>query len=384
MPSFRADHRDDNFNTGVIREMADAYHRDAWSAATGGVARPAHDSHVTEVGRRFNRRVRYSLNAKRGSPTSTENARRDVLTMIQSPVCGRPALFVTVNPADTLWPELFRRIVGEEEERGLTKEQRQRILAEHPVLAARFYHHRLRLLLKHMMYGGAPIFGREVVDHWYRIEFQFRGSPHAHCILWLGGTDVPAHVSSVDHAALFELAELASCSLPPNSGKVRFLGIRSRDDEGRDAADAVATGTGSDEGQDEADAVAAYAESLLDENKDEADVVAAYAELARREQGRSRRRRGVRRAARQGRTALAESVRPWNNRGGVQTAEVLGLRPTRPRRSPRRDRRRRRARPRGGPLRARSRSSNTSASGTSATNRATRRTSGTARIRIDR
>lgn len=174
--------------------------------------------------------------------------------MIQSPVCGRPALFVTVNPADTLWPELFRRTVGEEEERGLTKEQRQRILAEHPVLAARFYHQRLRLLLKHIIKGGAPIFGHKVVDHWYRIEFQFRGSPHAHCIFWLEGVDIPEQVSSVDHAALFELAELASCSLHSKlPDGFDFSGVRRGEHE--------------DEGRDEADAQAAYAERLLDEDE---------------------------------------------------------------------------------------------------------------------
>jgi DNA replication protein DnaC len=122
-------------------------------------------------------------------------------------------LFVTVNPSDTLWPELFRRVVGVDEERRLDKRQRQQILADNPVLAARFYERRLRLLLKHLIYGGAPVFGKKIVDHWYRIEFQFRGSPHAHCIFWLEESNIPDHVTSQDHTALFELAELAGCTV---------------------------------------------------------------------------------------------------------------------------------------------------------------------------
>ena len=203
----------ENIETAVVKEMAEAFRQDAAANAAGG-ARPARGS-IVGAGHNFVRRLGVSMNAKRGSPMSTEHARSDILTMIQSPVCGRAALFVTVNPADTMWPELFRRIVGVDAEKNLNKQQRKKILAENPVLAARFYHRRLRLLLDQVLYE-APIFGAKVVDHWYRIEFQFRGSPHAHCIFWLEGTNIPEHVSSRDHEALFKLAEQAGCTLHSN------------------------------------------------------------------------------------------------------------------------------------------------------------------------
>ena len=198
--------------TRVIRETADAIARDAQRAGTRDNGTTS-DSNIAAQGQALLKRLGMSMNPKRGSPASSEHARSDVMAIIQSPVCGRPALFVTVNPADTLWPELFRRIVGDEEEKCLSQKQRQRLLASNPVLAARFYKRRLDLLFEHLIYGEAPIFGRKIVDHWYRIEFQFRGSPHAHCILWLEGFNVPDHVSSNDHAALFSLAELAGCTV---------------------------------------------------------------------------------------------------------------------------------------------------------------------------
>ena len=202
----------ENVETSVVRDVADAINRDTRpGTAAGSGGGPA--SNVAGAARRLIKKLGMIMNPKRGSPTSTQRARNDVLTMINSPVCGRPALFITVNPSDTLWPELFRRVVGVNEERGLDKQQRRRIVAENPVLAARFFEKRLRLLMQHLMYGGAPVFGKKVVDHWYRIEFQFRGSPHAHCIFWLDGANIPDQVTSADHAALFELAELAGCSI---------------------------------------------------------------------------------------------------------------------------------------------------------------------------
>jgi hypothetical protein len=208
--STRLTSRNDNVSIKVVQELSDALASDNASNRGGQNARLAN---VAGVGHRLFDRLGHHMNPKRGSPASTVHARRDAMTLIQSPVCGRPALFVTVNPADTLWPEFFRRLVGVDEERRLENKARQELLAANPVLAARFFHRRLKLLFKHLLYGGAPIFGAKVVDHWYRIEFQSRGSPHAHCMFWLENTHVPDLVSAVDHAALFELAELASCSL---------------------------------------------------------------------------------------------------------------------------------------------------------------------------
>ena len=202
----------ENVETRVVRETADAIARDARNAGTRDSG-TASGSNVAVQGQALLKRLGVSMNPKKGSPASSEHARKDVMALIQSPVCGRPALFITVNPADTLWPELFRRIVGDVEEKRLDKKQRQRILADNPVLAARYYKRRLDLLFEHLIYSRAPIFGRIIVDHWYRIEFQFRGSPHAHCILWLDGFNVPEHVSSNDHTALFHLAELAECTV---------------------------------------------------------------------------------------------------------------------------------------------------------------------------
>jgi hypothetical protein len=62
--------------------------------------------------------------------------------------------------------------------------ERTAVLQENPVLAARISHSRITALFKTIIQGAARPFG-QVIDFWYRIEFQARGTPHAHILLWL-------------------------------------------------------------------------------------------------------------------------------------------------------------------------------------------------------
>ena len=78
----------ETIDTAVVREVAEACNRDAQRGqAGGGAARPA--PNVASAAHKLIKRLGVHMSAKRGSPTSTERARRDVLTMINSPVCGR-------------------------------------------------------------------------------------------------------------------------------------------------------------------------------------------------------------------------------------------------------------------------------------------------------
>ena len=56
---------------------------------------------------------------------------------------------------------------------------------ENPFLTAWFFKYRATVFIQEVI---RPIFG--VVDYWYRYEWQWRGSPHVHGLLWL--KDAPA------------------------------------------------------------------------------------------------------------------------------------------------------------------------------------------------
>lgn len=112
----------------------------------------------------------------------------ELLDMVEQ--LGLPTLFMTLSAADLHWPDLFRLILDSEgltdDERvmldELAQEQRRNLIADHPFVPSIFFMKRadyfmtkiLRLLFK-------------VKDLWFRYEWQFRGSPHIHGLIWIDG-----------------------------------------------------------------------------------------------------------------------------------------------------------------------------------------------------
>jgi len=102
---------------------------------------------------------------------------------------GCPHFFLTLSSADMSWPELFRRI-GQQSGRSMTDDdiaalsydEKSSMLRNDPVLAARHFNHRLKAFFKDVLVGASAL--GPVRYHFYRIEFQMRGSPHAHCLHW--------------------------------------------------------------------------------------------------------------------------------------------------------------------------------------------------------
>ena len=43
---------------------------------------------------------------------------------------------------------------------------------------------RVKALMKFMK-RNTEIFGGRMVDYWWRVEFQVRGSPHLHMVVWI-------------------------------------------------------------------------------------------------------------------------------------------------------------------------------------------------------
>ena len=61
----------------------------------------------------------------------------------------------------------------------------------------------------------------EIVDYAIRIEFQVRGSPHAHCVTWV--KDAPKYNESPDSVVCDFIDQYISCKLPPEDGKLKQL-----------------------------------------------------------------------------------------------------------------------------------------------------------------
>lgn len=104
----------------------------------------------------------------------------------------------------------------------LSYEQKSDLLNRHPVQSARHFSHRINNLMTLLRKCGKEIFGHEVDDHSYRIEFQNRGSAHIHMLLWL--KDAPRDYHSTEGKRLIE--SNMSCSIPEDDEQLKSLVLK--------------------------------------------------------------------------------------------------------------------------------------------------------------
>ena len=84
-------------------------------------------------------------------------------------------------------------------------------LRSNPVTAARHFHYRLELLFRDVLKSNAHPLGK-IVDYVIRIEFQARGSPHAHTLIWV--KDAPKLDDQTDEDVCNFIDQHVSCELP--------------------------------------------------------------------------------------------------------------------------------------------------------------------------
>lgn len=126
-----------------------------------------------------------------GTPAYWESKKKDVLTMVRQK--GNFTLFITMSMAETHWYELLVILkktvdgidIDEETAKNMTFEEKSRLIREDPITCALYFEHRIAEIRKTWSHPDGP-FGRyEIIMFFYRIEFQHRGSPHIHMVIWL-------------------------------------------------------------------------------------------------------------------------------------------------------------------------------------------------------
>ena len=126
---------------------------------------------------------------------------------------GPATLFITVIVAETRWIHLLKIVSKIVEKFELTDEQchqlswsdKCRLINSDPVTCARHFDYSIQYFFTDFIKNDASPFGK-LADFWYRIEFQHRGSPHMHCLLWIANAprygvddtqDVINHIHSI-------------------------------------------------------------------------------------------------------------------------------------------------------------------------------------------
>jgi len=127
------------------------------------------------------------MSSVKGSAGYWKKQPHRVLSMVKSPIMKAPTFFVTLRAADSLWIDFLRLAepsMSDHELQKLSAVQKADLLAHHADLAVDHFDHRWTSFWQHVLNGEGKPLGN-IVDYFWRIEFQERGSPHVHMLLWV-------------------------------------------------------------------------------------------------------------------------------------------------------------------------------------------------------
>lgn len=112
------------------------------------------------------------------------DASRRLKAQIRDPNCKSPHLFFTVSAADIQWPDLHQHMPAHPGAPPQDEQEAYRIrmanLNNNPAIAAYYFQKRWEIFYQEVVKPQL-----DVVDHWWRFEWQHRGSSHIHGFLWL-------------------------------------------------------------------------------------------------------------------------------------------------------------------------------------------------------
>ena len=143
----------------------------------------------------------YIFKQLRNSPAYLETRKKDVFAMIRQ--LGLPTWFMSLSSADTRWSDLLNMLsalncgfeLPEEEISSMTWEQKIKLIQKDPVTCSRYFDHRVQQFIKVVLKSSHGFLGK-ITDYFYRVEFQQRGSPHIHMIVWV--ENAPKYNSSTN------------------------------------------------------------------------------------------------------------------------------------------------------------------------------------------
>ena len=106
---------------------------------------------------------------------------------------GCATIFLTLSAAETKWADLIviltqvleNKVITLEEAEKMSYEKKSDLIRQDPVTCVRYFEHRLKCLWEILSAPCGPFQGYELEDKYVRVEFQVRGSPHIHALLWL-------------------------------------------------------------------------------------------------------------------------------------------------------------------------------------------------------
>ena len=166
------------------------------------------------------------LQPVRGTPPYWQKIMYDLLAAIKQ--LGIFTWFLTLSAADLRWNDTIQsiarqycQVLTDEQVNKMSWDVKCKWLRENPVTAARHFEFRLDKLFKDVIMNKELQPLGAINDYFFRIEFQQRGSPHAHCVLWVDGAPQLATHSANDVVEFID--KFATCHLPSDDDEMHEL-----------------------------------------------------------------------------------------------------------------------------------------------------------------
>ena len=132
----------------------------------------------------------YIFRQLRNSPPYLEARKRDIFAMIRQ--LSLPTWFISLSAADTRWTDLLKMLaklnndaeLTDTDIENMTWQEKTKLVQKDPVTCSRYFDHRVNEFLSTVLKSNCEPIGK-VKDYFYRVEFQQRGSPHIHMLVWV-------------------------------------------------------------------------------------------------------------------------------------------------------------------------------------------------------
>ena len=146
----------------------------------------------TEDLSRYNRSFEVFANV-RGTASYYEKSKKNLMAILRQ--LGCPTVFLTLSCAEYDWPSLlkevaetvYRRQFTLEEIEEMTIQEKNRLISENVVITTLHFNKRFQKLFSLMkldFFKGKNV-SYHVASFFFRLEFQMRGEPHVHSLLWM-------------------------------------------------------------------------------------------------------------------------------------------------------------------------------------------------------
>lgn len=172
----------------------------------------------------------YFYNKLRNSPMYLDLRKRELMAVIRQR--GIPTWFLSLSSADLHWPELLKTLYKINNHTSLTDEDidsldyqtKCNLVNNDPVTTARYFDNRMNVFIREVLIHPSNPIG-VVSDFFYKIEFQHRGSPHVHMLVWID--DAPQHDEGADGIDVCSFIDkYVSCSLDVPDVDKKFLNVQ--------------------------------------------------------------------------------------------------------------------------------------------------------------